>query len=170
MHSKVCPECATEFVTKDSRTRYCTQSCSARANNRGRTRHGVPSIACKGCSKLVRVRANRSGYCSTECRQADEIQRWLVGELDGRWKYTHAAYVRRYLEQRSEGACETCGYAQTRPDGSSILQVDHINGNWQDNRVENVRLLCPNCHALTDTWGAGNMGKGRKWKANYSQF
>ncbi|MFF9677602.1 HNH endonuclease [Streptomyces eurythermus] len=32
------------------------------------------------------------------------------------------------------------------------MQIDHINGDWRDNRRENLRYLCPNCHALTETW------------------
>lgn len=149
--------------------KFCNRSCSASFNNIGNTRHGTPAISCKGCGAKTNAR-NKTGYCSIKCRQDHEIVRWLAGELDGSWKYTHAAYVRRYLEQKTNGCCEQCGFNKTREDGSSILQVDHIDGNWENNRPDNVRLLCPNCHCLTPTWGAGNMGKGRTWKANYDQF
>jgi Winged helix-turn-helix DNA-binding/HNH endonuclease len=36
------------------------------------------------------------------------------------------------------------------------LQLHHINGDGQDNRLENLVLLCPNCHSQTDTWGGRN--------------
>jgi 5-methylcytosine-specific restriction endonuclease McrA len=37
------------------------------------------------------------------------------------------------------------------------LQLDHINGQKADNRLENLRLLCANCHAQTDTYGGANV-------------
>lgn len=41
------------------------------------------------------------------------------------------------------------------------LELDHIDGNSSDNQLSNLRLLCPNCHALTDTYRGKNIGKPR---------
>ena len=39
------------------------------------------------------------------------------------------------------------------------LELDHINGNNKDNCFGNLRLLCPNCHAMTDTYRGRNCGR-----------
>ncbi|WP_217170577.1 HNH endonuclease [Streptomyces sp. AC512_CC834] len=49
-------------------------------------------------------------------------------------------------------SCETCGSTGEWLGRRITLQIDHVNGNWRDNRRENLRYLCPNCHALTETW------------------
>ncbi len=41
------------------------------------------------------------------------------------------------------------------------VEVEHIDGDWRNNRLENLILLCPNCHALTPTFRGLNRGKGR---------
>lgn len=53
-------------------------------------------------------------------------------------------------------ACAECGNAGEWRGTPMTLQIDHVNGDWLDNRRENLRYLCPNCHAITDTWCGRN--------------
>ena len=58
--------------------------------------------------------------------------------------------------------CEICG-TETWMDKFISLELDHINGNRFDNRLENLRILCPNCHAQQSTNSGRNIGK-HKWE------
>ncbi|MFZ5366367.1 MAG: HNH endonuclease [Patescibacteria group bacterium] len=55
-------------------------------------------------------------------------------------------------------SCEMCGWAKRTSDGRLPLELDHINGKSRDNRLENLRILCPNCHSLQPT----HRGRNRK--------
>jgi hypothetical protein len=74
---------------------------------------------------------------------------------------TRTALLRRAL--REIGIPEECAECGTGPEwlGEPMtLEIDHVNGDWSDDRRENLRLLCPNCHAITSTWCRG--GKRRR--------
>lgn len=55
--------------------------------------------------------------------------------------------------------CEECGWKKVSDDGRLPLELDHINGDSTDNRLENLRVLCPNCHSLKPTHRGRNIKK-----------
>ena len=58
---------------------------------------------------------------------------------------------RLFRERLKEPRCEICGWAKKSLDGRIPLELDHINGDSHDNRLKNLRVLCPNCHSLQPT-------------------
>jgi hypothetical protein len=70
---------------------------------------------------------------------------------------SHKLKLRLISELGWKHCCSSCGLSNWLT--SKIpLELDHIDGNKFNNKIENLRLLCPNCHALTDTYCAKNKG------------
>jgi 5-methylcytosine-specific restriction endonuclease McrA len=76
----------------------------------------------------------------------------------GRRRSRHHVKLRLLTATLKEQRCEQCGLSDWR--GRPLaLELHHVNGDGHDNRLENLVLLCPNCHSQTDTWGGRNKSR-----------
>jgi hypothetical protein len=92
--------------------------------------------------------------CSVPVIPAKPLNELLIR---GRLVPTNGLKKRLIAEGLKQARCESCGRDQWN--GKPIpLELDHINGRRDDNRMSNLRILCPNCHAQTDTFRGRNIG------------
>ena len=79
---------------------------------------------------------------------------WTHEELFTDNSRAHNSILRRFVRQHNvlEPKCIECGIGKEWNNKPIVLEIDHINGHNNDNRLENLRMLCPNCHSQTDTY------------------
>lgn len=72
-------------------------------------------------------------------------------------------HVKRYLRDKHDNKCCLCGWSKPNiVTHQAPLVADHIDGNWRNNVESNLRLICPNCDAISATYAALNKGNGRQ--------
>lgn len=72
------------------------------------------------------------------------------------YKNTSNLKKKLYRAKLKKRKCEECGQGENWRGKKMALILDHINGNPTDNRLENLRILCPNCNSITETFSRGH--------------
>jgi len=128
---------------------------------------------CIFCNQTLKTR-HQIRFCSSKC-QCDHqhnlfVDAWRNGLVDGMIGVSTrvtSAHIRRYLIETHGEKCSQCEWnVRHSITGKVPLDVDHIDGNSENNNESNLRLLCPNCHSLTPYFRNLNKGHGRKWRMN----
>ena len=111
---------------------------------------------CLHCNKECKKRPTNKGlYCSNKCQRDYQWNNVTAPRIErGEVRSDSTGSIHRFLTERSGYMCSVveCGISEWH--GNKItLDVDHIDGDNKNNKGDNLRFLCPNCHRQTPTWG-----------------
>ena len=161
-----CKECDASIIRTPSEIRgnnvFCSCSCSATFYNRPK----IIIIPCFNCKvKFHPGRGSRGKYCSKKCQQEFQRKQIYTKIEAGEYfcSFPGNKLLKSYLTLNRGDKCEQC--KNILWEGQHIpLTVHHIDGNAKNNLPNNLKLLCWNCHALTENYGSKNKQSARKYR------
>jgi hypothetical protein len=145
-----CLNCNKEFEKRESQIKrfpnnFCSRSCAAKLNNIQYPKRSLQG-QCLYCHKLIN---SQKVFCGSECYKKSHINKQQEKIKLGLIKTpTTIKCVLNYVNPN----CWNCNLKPIWDNKILIMQLDHIDGNSDNNCLENLRLLCPNCHTQTETF------------------
>jgi 5-methylcytosine-specific restriction endonuclease McrA len=171
--TKVCVGCGKKERTTFSKAKelkFCSKDCWDRNRPKGprKNKKIIQTSSCLYCGNKIRKNGK---YCNNKClssyKNSNFLKRWLGGEYDlarcGNGFLS--TFARRYLLNEAGNKCTKCGWNEIHSITKKVpLTIDHIDGNSNNTNPNNLKVLCPNCHSLTSTYGALNKENGRVYR------
>lgn len=149
----LCKYCNTETQNP----KFCNSSCAAKfnnSNNHWRKTKGMLKGLPKCLSCGLECGKPEAKYCSKVCQQDYKLKQLVEsGEASSRT-------LKRYLIKTYGNVCFNCKIDKWN-NKEIVMELEHIDGNSENNNLDNLSLLCPNCHSQTPTFKGANKGNGR---------
>lgn len=152
---KICPKCSqnkhkSEYHTRnDKGYRYLKSYCKE-CSRYAKTREEVLKQQYDTCS-CGNIKSKKANICR-KCTRSN-YSTLFVENCKHRRKSVKLTIIRDGLIPYK---CSECGLTDSWNNKSITLQLDHVNGINNDNRLKNLRFLCPNCHSQTETFCGSN--------------
>ena len=185
LNPKLCKNCNIQipYIHRHSKS-FCNQSCAASFNNKIRivkasknksniivTCNKIKSdnkekpvvkrlcVFCKTEFEINKL-SDKKKYCKASCRTKEIHNSKLLEVESGNYPFKRNKPYKEYLISKHGHKCQMCSL--TEWGGKPILLIlDHIDGNSDNFKLDNLRVICSNCDTLTSTYKGRNKGKGR---------
>jgi len=143
LNPTLCKSCNSVILYDKRKNKFCNQKCSAIYNN--------------NCHKEIYIDRK---YCNHDCEKEHQYKERIEKYKRGEMKSMGRGTIRRFLNERDGYKCNSCGIDEWN-NKPIVLEIEHIDGNSENNYPDNFEYLCPNCHSQTDTYKSKNIGNGR---------
>lgn len=166
-----CKQCSEDIPNG---RKFCGSSCAATYNNRvyPKRTNGRTKPKCLNCGNTIEHERYNRKYCSNKCQgelrakiRTDEVNTLIENsdfELLGK-KASIDRLSKKYLIEKYGEKCMKCGWNEVNEWTEIVpIELNHIDGNPENHKMDNLELVCPNCHSLTEF--NKSRGKGRKWR------
>jgi len=140
--------------------RFCSKGC---ANSRIKTDEVKQKTSNSMKKAYVDRRAKRPELKQDQIEAVLQKKKdtWIKKLFESDFDELGHEGIRRWVFIEQDHKCNSCGLDQWL-DNPLVLELEHKDGNNQNNVRENLEGLCPNCHSLTDTWRGRNKRKLKK--------
>jgi len=102
-------------------------------------------------------RMTRNKYCSIKCQQNFQRKEKIENGT------AKPRTLKKYLIETMRNKCSVCGITEWNKK-PIVMELEHIDGNSENNDLSNLTLICPNCHSQTPTYKGANRGNGRHYR------
>lgn len=153
---KSCKKCGTDFEPSKGLISYCSLKCRNSREHSDEVKKKISNSM--KTSELAKVAVLNKDWELISKKYQETVKKRLLDEDFNKLKFERIKL--RVLYEQNE-KCNKCGISEWM--GQKItLELEHKDGDHYNNERENLEVLCPNCHALTDTW----RGRNKKVKAD----
>lgn len=156
---KICPKCSSEH---DKSGVYCCRSCAnsrvfseaSKEKKRNKTKAFWDQFDEAGRKEFNKEKMLKYDFQEHQrkVQEKNRARAWSIPYEE----MSHSSVRKRLLEERKY-TCEECGTGNNYNGKPLSLELDHIDGNSKNNKIENLRILCPNCHSQTPTHRSKNI-------------
>ena len=127
---------------------------------------------CLSCNKVNlwgRTKINK--FCDNVCQGVYKWKNITIPRIEnGECSHSAVATLKKYLIEKHGETCFECGQNALHNNKPLTLQLDHIDGDSDNNYPNNLRLLCPNCHTQTENFGSKGLGNRYKKITKRNQY
>lgn len=157
---KKCVCCYSNLIFTKRKNKFCSHRCSSIFNNKNR----ILIKNCVSCNKQFNPhRGNVGKFCSHQCSADFKKQKVIDLIKSGNYKSIQCQTLKKFLIETRGYKCESCRLSDWL-NQKIVLTLEHIDGDSTNNKLDNVQLLCWNCHSLTPTFGSKNKNGTRCWR------